>query len=53
MIPKSQMTEEDVKHFLITPAIEKTWAPTQLAMERKITDGRINLRGNLVSRENA
>ena len=53
MIPKSQMTEEDVKHLLITPAIEKTWAPTQLAMERKITDGRINLRGNLVSRENA
>ena len=53
MIPKSQMTEEDVKHLLITPTIEKTWAPTQLAMERKITDGRINLRGNLVSRENA
>jgi len=51
MLQKSQMTEEDVKHLLITPAIEKTWQPSQITMETNITDGRINLRGNLVARE--
>lgn len=51
MIPKSQMTEEDIKHLFITPAIEANWDPTHLTMETRITDGRINLRGNLVSRE--
>ena len=47
----SPQTEEDVKHLYITPAIERGWAAEHIRMEARITDGRFNLRGNLVARE--
>ncbi len=45
------LTEEDVKHLYITPALERGWAAAHIRMEARITDGRFNLRGNLVARE--
>lgn len=50
ILSKKQMTEEDVKLHFITPALEKDWGKDRITMETKITDGRINLKGNLVSR---
>ena len=52
ILPKSQMTEEDIKLHYITPAILSGWSKNYITMETKITDGKINLRGNLVVREN-
>ena len=52
IIPKKQMTVEDIKLHYITPAILKGWSKNYITMETKITDGKINLRGNLVVREN-
>ena len=51
MLTKKQMTEEDIKLQFITPAITATWKLSQITMETKITDGKINLKGNLVVRE--
>ena len=51
MIDKKQMTEEDIKLRYITPAITAKWNVSQITMETKITDGKINLRGNFVFRE--
>ena len=51
MLTKKQMTEEDIKLQFITPAITATWKLNQITMETKITDGKINLKGNLVVRE--
>ena len=48
---KSQMTEEDIKLHFITPAITSKWDKNLITMETKITDGKINLKGNLVVRE--
>ena len=50
---KKLMTEEDIKLQFITPAITSKWSVSQITMETKITDGRINLQGNKVSREKA
>ena len=44
---KKQLTEEDIKHLYITPAIEKCWSPERLRMEVQITDGKISLEGNM------
>ena len=49
IIPKWQMTEEDIKLNYITPALSSKWNG-RMTMETQITDGKINLRGNLVSR---
>ena len=49
IIPKWQMTEEDIKLHFITPALSPKWNG-RMTMETQITDGKINLRGNLVSR---
>ncbi len=51
ILPKKQMSEEDIKLQYITPAITATWKLRQITMETKITDGKINLKGNLVVRE--
>ncbi len=51
ILPKKQMTEEDIKLHYITPAIEDKWTKDRITMETKITDGKINLKGNLVVRE--
>lgn len=50
ILDKKQMTEEDIKLHYITPAIQSSWGLERITMETKITDGRINLRGNLVAR---
>ncbi|KAF5043043.1 Type III restriction enzyme, res subunit [anaerobic digester metagenome] len=51
MIDKKQMTEEDIKFQFITPAITAKWNRDRITMETKITDGKINLKGNIVFRE--
>lgn len=49
ILNKKQMSEEDIKLNYITPAIQPGWAG-YITMETKITDGRINIKGNMVSR---
>ena len=51
ILNKKQMTEEDIKLRYITPAIQSKWGLDRITMETKITDGRINLRGNITVRE--
>lgn len=51
ILDKKQMTEEDIKLHYITPAIQAKWGLDRMTMETKITDGRINLRGNITVRE--
>lgn len=53
MIPKSQMTEEDIKLNYITPALMNRGWQNRITMETRVqfTDGKVNLRGNLASRE--
>lgn len=45
------MSEEDIKLQYITPAITNKWTRENITMETPITDGKINLKGNLVFRE--
>ena len=49
VLNKSQMSEEDIKLNYITPAIQSGWSD-HITMETKITDGRINIKGNMVAR---
>lgn len=49
ILDKKQMSEEDIKLNYITPALQKGWSDS-ITMETKITDGKINLRGNMVAR---
>ena len=53
LIPKSQMTEEDIKLNFITPALLNRGWQDRITMETavKFTDGKVNLKGNLVVRE--
>ncbi len=51
MLDKKQMSEEDIKFRYISPAITSKWNANNILLESKITDGRINLKGNLVVRE--
>lgn len=51
VLPKKSMTEEDIKLQYITPAVTSKWSVGKITMETKITDGKINLKGNLVFRE--
>lgn len=48
---KSQMSEEDIKFRYISPAITSKWSKNNILMEARVTDGRINLRGNRSVRE--
>lgn len=50
---KKGMTEEDIKLQFITPAIQAKWGLDCITMETKVqlTDGKINLRGNIAFRE--
>ena len=45
------MSEEDIKLQYITPAITNKWTRENITMETPITDGKINLKGNLGFRE--
>ena len=51
MIPKHLMSEEDIKLQFITPAVMAKWDVGKITMETKLTDGKINLKGNFVVRE--
>ena len=51
VLPKHLMSEEDIKLQYITPAITAKWDIHKITTEQQITDGRINLKGNLVHRE--
>lgn len=51
MIPKHLMSEEDIKLQYITPAVTAKWDISKITMETKLTDGKINLKGNHVVRE--
>ncbi len=54
MLDKKQMTEEDIKLNFITPALAGTGWQDKITMETAVrfTDGKINLRGNIVTRKN-
>ena len=49
ILNKKQMSEEDIKLNYITPAIQPEWSD-HITMETKITDGKINIKGNMVAR---
>ena len=55
ILNKKQMTEEDIKLNYITPAINASgWKNgINITMETKITDGKINIKGNMAYREKA
>lgn len=51
ILSKHQMSEEDIKLQYITPSITSKWSRDKITMETRITDGKINLKGNFVFRE--
>ncbi len=51
ILDKKQMSEEDIKLHYITPALTAKWDVRKITMETKITDGRMILMGNLVTRD--
>ena len=51
ILSKRHMTEEDIKLQFITPAVTNKWSRGKITMETCITDGKINLKGNLAFRE--
>ncbi|MBQ9882441.1 MAG: DEAD/DEAH box helicase family protein [Synergistes sp.] len=51
LLNKKEMTEEDIKRLYITPAVQEKWDKNKITMETQITDGRVNLKGNVSSRE--
>jgi type I restriction enzyme R subunit len=53
ILSKKAMSEEDIKLNYITPAILKGWKD-KITMETRVqfTDGRINIKGNIVVRSN-
>jgi len=55
ILDKQQMTEEDVKLNFITPALFAKGWQDKITMETKVqfTDGKVNIRGNIVSRDKA
>lgn len=55
MIDKKQMTEEDIKLNFITPALQSRGWQNKITMETRVkfTNGKINIKGNLISREQA
>ncbi len=52
IIDKKHMTEEDIKLNYITPAIQPKWRHC-ITMETKITDGAVNVKGNMAARSKA
>ncbi|MBR2675740.1 MAG: DEAD/DEAH box helicase family protein [Solobacterium sp.] len=53
IIPKSQMTEEDIKLNYITPALLSKGWQNKITMETSVsfTDGKVNIQGNVATRE--
>ena len=52
ILTKQQMTEEDIKLNFITPALLNKGWQNKITMETavKLTDGKVNLKGNLTFR---
>ena len=52
ILPKNQMTEEDIKLNYITPALQSRGWKDRITMETAVcfTDGRINIQGNIAVR---
>ena len=48
---KSLLSEEDIKHRYITPALERVWPASDIRMELAITAGRVNIKGNMEAHE--
>lgn len=51
ILSKKEMSEEDIKLQYVTPAITSKWDRGKITMEKQVTDGKINLKGNFVFRE--
>lgn len=51
VLSKKSMSEEDIKLQYITPAVTSKWSVGKITMETKITDGKVNIKGNFVFRE--
>ena len=51
ILSHGELSEEDIKRLYITPALELKWDASLITMEYKITDGKINTKGNLTVRE--
>lgn len=51
ILSKKQMSEEDIKLNFITPVLQKGWTG-YITMETPITDGQINIKGNISARNN-
>ena len=54
ILSKKQMSEEDIKLNYITPALMDSGWKDRITMEQAVrfTDGKINLKGNIVCRDN-
>ncbi|MBP5621632.1 MAG: DEAD/DEAH box helicase family protein, partial [Thermoguttaceae bacterium] len=46
LFSKDELSEEDIKHQYITPAIQKKWPPDKIRMEYAFTAGQIVLQGS-------
>lgn len=55
ILPKSEMTEEDIKFQFITPALLTKWDTKKITMEtapvNNFTDGKVLIKGNVPSRD--
>ena len=53
ILPKKQMTEEDIKLNYITPALVSRGWQNKITMETKVqfTDGKVNIKGNIIARD--
>ena len=53
ILDKKEMSEEDIKYNFITPALVKSGWQDKITMETAVkwTDGKINLKGNIVNRD--
>lgn len=53
ILNKKEMSEEDIKYNFITPALVKSGWQDKITMETAVkwTDGKINLKGNIVNRD--
>ncbi len=55
ILPKSEMTEEDIKFQFITPALSAKWDTKKITMEtapvNNFTDGKVLIKGNVPSRD--
>lgn len=53
ILTKKEMSEEDIKYNFITPALVKSGWQDKITMETAVkwTDGKVNLKGNIVNRD--